>query len=157
MEDFYSWFFKIMSGTFVNSEYEYILLILLVLMASIFDIMTGLIQAKINKEISSRPAIKGIWHKLSLFTGLLFGFFLDILESFLIQISDIHLHSNLSFKIPFCLFIGIYILIGEAISICENLYKCGVKIPDFILNSLKISQKQISENNSMPNDEDEKN
>jgi len=120
---------------------------LLVIGAIILDIITGILKAKINQEISSIDSFKGFWNKISLFAGLAFGFFLDMLAEYLFIVGAKTMFINVHLSIPIGTIIGVYIILNESISICENLYGCGVKLPAFLINSLKIARENIDEDN----------
>ena len=49
----------------------------------------------------------------------------------------------ISFSIPISLTIGIYISVNECISICENLSDSGVKMPKFIVSTLKSTKERF--------------
>jgi len=46
---------------------------------------------------------------------------------------------------PFGILIGAYIIINEGISIAENIYECGVKIP-FVGSMLKAANDKMKRN-----------
>ena len=122
-------------------------LTLLVIGAIVLDIITGILKAKVNREISSIDSFRGFWKKISLLAGLAFGFFLDLLVEYLIIVGAKKIFINVPYSIPIGAIIGVYIILNESISICENLHECGVKLPAFLINSLKITRKNIDEDN----------
>ena len=122
---------------------SYSIIILLVLIVILIDIITGFVKAKIKSEIVSRLGFIGFWKKISLLMALTFGFFLDALEKYLAYIGSEKINLKISISLPFGTLIGIYIIINESISICENLHESGVKIPRFILNGLKKTNRKL--------------
>lgn len=82
------------------------------LLFSLADIVTGYIQAVINKNVDSQKMRVGIYHKalivLVLFLSFIFGIAFNIMS------------------VP--LFICVYIVIMEVVSIIENLKKAGIDV-----------------------------
>lgn len=94
------------------------------------DIITGLLNAWLKKEVKSSILRKGLAKKVGEICVILIG------ELFV-----------LGLELPTAITTGIslYIIIMELISICENLEKLGVPIPKFIKNALASSEKKINE------------
>lgn len=136
--------FSVIAGYALSFCNRYGVLSLLVCGAIILDILTGVLKAKISRCVNSNAGYKGFWKKLSLFAGLCFGYFLDLFELYLLSISSIF---SLSFQIPFGSIIGLYIILNESISVFENLYACGVKLPIWIRNALKVANDQLKNDN----------
>ena len=89
-----------------------------VIIAIVFDVVTGLVKSKaIGKPISSTQGTIGFWKKMALFLALFFGVFLDVFIPIMLGIVDL----NLPFKLPIGTIIGVYIVINESISIIENI------------------------------------
>lgn len=84
----------------------------------VFDILTGYIQAVINKNVDSSIMRKGLLHKVLLIIIIAVGFLLD----FTFNLKTI--------SIAIC----VYIIVMELTSILENLKKAGIDIKflDFI-------------------------
>ena len=97
----------------------------IILMA--IDVLTGVTNAWIKGEIKSSILRKGLGKKIGEIVVLAIG------ELFLISMS-----------LPMAVLNGIslYIIIMELISICENLEKLGVPIPNFV----KLSSAVIKPN-----------
>lgn len=107
---------------------------------SIFiDLVTGIIKSKIRGTISSNIGYIGFWKKAALLVALCFGFFLDLVESYLL----LNTTGTNTLKFSFGLLIGSYIILNECISICENLYACGIKLPKCIIRSLKKASSNL--------------
>lgn len=146
--EFVKWSSSIIIGIFISMSDEYLLLIFLVSCAVVMDIVTGMIKGKINRKIESNSGYAGIWNKIALFAGLAFGMFLDAV----VQYAGAAFSGDdwdLSFfqTIHFGHIIGIYIILNESISIMENLYECGIKLPKFIVNALRMSKRKIDKDN----------
>ena len=118
MDNFTKWLLSVITGALAAFFGQYGLFIVLVAVAVVLDVVTGLIKAKATGEgLSSQKANKGFWKKISLFVGLLFGIFLDYdAETVLI-----HAGVNIKIDMPFALIICAYIILNESISIGENL------------------------------------
>lgn len=127
-------------GVICAIKKEYGLLISLVFYAISIDVITGIIKGKINHELNSKAGTKGFLKKVALLIAFSFGFLLDFLVIYLAEFFSVKIPESLSFGS----LMGIYISINECISICENLDQCGVKLPPFILNTLKIADKKIN-------------
>lgn len=134
---------SVILGILTSFLREYGILTLLVCGALILDIITGIIKAKIEHKLNSKQGSKGFWKKVALLSTLAFGFFLDCLESYLISTS---LGDSVIPRISFGMIIGIYIILNESISICENLLACGVKLPTFITHTLESGTNKIDKN-----------
>lgn len=80
------------------------------LIFSLFDILTGYIQARINNNVSSKIMREGLLHKFLLI--------IVIVISYILQIS-------LQIK-SLATIVCIYIVLMELTSICENLKKAGI-------------------------------
>ncbi len=139
MNNAIKWLFSAVAGGIIGLNTRYGVLSLLVCCAVLLDVVTGLLKAKASHEINSNAGYKGFWRKLSLFAGLLFGCFLDYFSTYLLSLNA---EWSLSFSIPFGTIIGIYFILNECISILENLYACGVKLPAFIVKALKTAAEQ---------------
>lgn len=121
------------------------ILIVLVLTSICFDVVTGLIKAKINGEISSQKGTKGFFKKISLLVCLFFGFFLDMAIPYMFG----YIGMELPFSTPFGMIICFYIVLNECISICENLYACNESImPKWIVKLLLSAKERIEESNN---------
>ncbi len=139
------WFTATFMGWSTALLNTYGILSLLVCGAIIFDVITGILKAKTSKTINSNAGFIGLWKKLSLFAGLFFGYFLDFVERYLGSVSDT---IDITFHIPFGMIIGIYIVLNECISIVENLYACGVKLPGFLIKALKAASDRADNNSN---------
>ncbi len=122
---------------------QYGLFIVLVAIAVVLDVITGLVKAKATGNgLSSEKATKGFWKKISLFVGLLFGIFLDYAAATVL----LHTGVNIGIDMPFALIICAYIIINEAISISENLYLTNPdSFPKWISKILKVAKVKIEE------------
>ena len=136
----------LVSGLTLLNGYFHLLaipmLILFIVVAC--DYVTGLVKAYINGSLSSKSGIKGILKKLCYFVGVIAASGVDYVLNSTILESDENITS------PICLFVCIWLIINEIISIIENLSEMGVPIPQFIvklINKLLVkSEKGESDN-----------
>ena len=122
---------------------EYGLFLVLVAVAVVLDVITGIVKAKATDEgLSSEKARKGFWRKMTLFVALGFGVFLDFAAELVISSTGI----TLSVGMPFALIVSAYIIINESISIFENLYLANPDaFPKSVGRILKVAKKKIDE------------
>ncbi len=113
---------------FTSTTWTFILPIILMAI----DVLTGIINAWIKGEIKSSILRKGLGKKIGEIVVLAIG------ELFLIAMS-----------LPMAVLNGIslYIIVMELISICENLEKLGVPIPNFVKKALASTEEKINEDN----------
>lgn len=136
------WLISTLLGLIGMFTKQYGILILLVAIAIVFDIVTGLIKAKIQENVSSKKGTKGMFKKVSILAGLFFGFFLDYAITFMCGYISI----DLPFNLPFGMIIGFYIIVNESISICENLYACNPSImPTWIVKMLQATKDKLED------------
>lgn len=121
---------------------QYALIIAFVLIAVLFDTITGLIGSKAQGEkITSERGRKGFYKKVMLFLALFFGFFLDFFIPFVVSGIGVTLPVNTAI---FGMIIGCYIVMNECISICENIFKANPSIlPKWIVKMLTSAKEQI--------------
>lgn len=117
-------------------------LVALVLVVMILDYLTGLMAGRVNEGLNSKRATQGFYKKVGFLCLLGLGFFLDVaFNHFLAR--------GFSFQMPFDLPIGmivsVWIVVTEAISICENLGRLGVPIPSWLMTLLRKTRKNIDE------------
>ena len=102
------------------------------LLFSLFDIITGYLQARINNDVKSQVMREGLIHKFLLIIIILIGFILQY--SFGIN----------GISVVIC----VYICIMEITSISENLQKAGInlKIFEILLGKGDKEWKKVKKN-----------
>lgn len=115
-------------------------LIVVLIFLMIFDYITGIMSAYVNKSLESKEGLRGIFKKISFILLVLLGFFADIVVTYLIQKVGIKTSTGGLFGIATtCWLIG-----NESLSVIENLGEIGVPVPKFLKNAF-VRIKDISE------------
>ncbi len=145
MENWIKWILSIAGGALAAFWGQYGLFIVLVALAVVLDVITGLVKAKaIGEGLSSQKATKGFWKKVSLFVGLFFGIFLDYVMLTVLAQAGITININL----PFALIFACYIILNESISVAENLVLINPEImPKWIAKLLKVAKDDLDSKN----------
>lgn len=141
------WLISIVGGIIATFFKQYGILILLVAVAIVFDLVTGLIKTKVSDEDhwSSQKCSKGLYKKLALLVAMFFGFFLD----WFIPYALVYINIEMPFSMPFSMIISFYIILNESISICENLYAANPEsIPKWIVNLLTNTKEKLGNDDS---------
>lgn len=130
-----------LGGFLATITQQYALILVCVVVAIIFDVITGLIKSKVTgKPWNSKRGTIGFWKKISLLVAFAFGIFLD----YFIPIAFSAANITLPFSTPFGMIIGVYIALNESISICENLYEINpVALPKWIVKLLRTTTDKI--------------
>jgi toxin secretion/phage lysis holin len=117
----------------------------LTFVAIMLDYITGMIAGRANEGLNSKKATSGIWKKVGIIFLLFLGLFLDNAVN---HFAADGIFFELPFSIPIAHIVTMWIVVTEAISVCENLKKLGVPIPAFMLSILKKAEKKISDEGS---------
>ncbi len=119
----------------------YVPLIIIVSIAVVFDIITGVIAAVYTGEgLNSKKARKGALKKATMFLALGFGIFLD----YLIPMATAQIGFEVTAKLLFSSIIAFYIVFTECVSVCENIFKCNPNaFPKWIIKILTDGIKHI--------------
>ena len=136
------WILSIAFGSVATFFQQYGVLIMLVAVAIVFDLVTALIKVKAseNEVWCSEKCRKGLFKKLALLVGMSFGFFMDWFIPYVL----LNMHITLPFSLPFSMIISFYIVLNEAISVCENLYAANPEImPKWIVKLLTNIKEKI--------------
>ena len=122
-------------------SHRYAAIVIFVALMVLLDTVTGIIASIVSGEkLSSEKGAIGFWKKMALFAALAFGFVLDYFIPFMLAYVSI----EAPFGAAFGVVIGCYIVINEAISVCENLYRCNNDIlPKWVVKILTQSKEQI--------------
>ena len=141
MEDIKKWFLSLILGLWATFTQKYAIILTFVVVAIVLDLTTGLIKAKATGEgWSSKKGSKGFWKKIALLVAFGFGIFLDTFIPYALRIISI----DLPFNSPFALVIGVYIILNESISVCENLYEINPHtLPKWIKALLSSANDKI--------------
>lgn len=136
------WLISIIGGAISAFSEQYALIIAFVLVAVVLDTITGLVGAKAQGEqITSERGRKGFWKKVTLFLALFFGFFLDYFIPYVVEKVGVQLPINVAL---FGMIIGVFVVLNESISICENIYKANPDVlPKWIVDMLTSAKEQI--------------
>lgn len=138
--------FSVLVGTITSLYQQYAAILILVILAICLDVVTGLIKSKVTGEaINSKKGTVGFWKKMSFLISFMFGIFMDAFVPVLLSIINI----ELPFNCPFGFIIGVYIILNESISICENIYKTNPNaIPKWLKDFLVLAVKEIDDKNN---------
>lgn len=93
--------------------------VVLVVVFMMVDVLTGVLKAFKNKELSSTKAREGIYKKASFILFVAFGYLADFAMDYV----------DMGFKFPAAVTISTLVILTEAISILENL---GSINPDLV-------------------------
>jgi len=141
MEKF-KWLISALLGVVATFTDQYGIMIVLVIVAILFDVVTGIIKAHINGNVNSKSGTIGFFKKIALLVCLFFGFFLDYMIPYMCSQVAI----EIPFKTPFGLIMCFYICLNEAISVCENLYACDSAImPKWIVKALLSAKDKLDQ------------
>ena len=122
-------------------------LIILAVVAILLDYATGLLAGRINEGLNSKRATRGLYKKVGFLFLLALGFFLDVaFNHFIAQGFN---GFQLPFDLPIGLIVSVWIVVTEAISICENLERLGVPIPEALVKLLKRTRDSADESESL--------
>ena len=141
MNNITKWLYSVVLGSIATFFGQYGLFLILVALAVVFDVITGLVKVKATGErLSSEKATKGFWKKIAFFVALLFGIFLDFAAVTVLLRAGVELGVDM----PFALIICAYIILTESISISENLLAINPDImPKWIIKLLRGSKEKI--------------
>lgn len=130
-------------GAAATISEQYLILIILVAVVIVMDVISGLIKAfAIGEPISSEKGTKGFWKKMVLLFSMAFAFFLDLAIPYILGVVSVSVPRTLLFGS----IVGIYIILNESISICENIYKANKKsLPKWIKKLLSGAKGKIDE------------
>lgn len=132
-------------GTLATLAEQYTVLIVLVAAAIVLDVITGLIRCGATGEkLSSEKGTKGFWKKIMLMASLLFAFFLDVSIPTILDVVNVTLPFQKS--LLFGSIVGVYIILNESISICENILKANkMALPKWLKKLLQDAKKEVDE------------
>ncbi|MBR5013460.1 MAG: phage holin family protein [Bacteroidales bacterium] len=122
---------------------EYLLLIILVAVAIVLDVISGLIRAVATGEaISSEKGTRGFWKKMILLFSMGFAFFLDVATPTILEVVKINPPFDRS--LIFGCIVCVYIVLNESISIFENILKTNNKaLPKWIKKLLQGAKEEL--------------
>lgn len=101
------------------------------------DVVTGILKAVKNKELSSTKAREGIYKKASFIVFIAFGYLADYAMAYV----------DLGFNFPAAATICTLVIVTEAISILENLGKINPELVALVAPFLSALNKKEGENN----------
>ena len=122
-----------LSGALAALVEDYGMILLLGCAFISLDLVTGLAKAKISGTVSSAVGRKGFWRKAALLAALVFGICMDKLLGVMVP----------GFASPVGRLLGLYIAVNEAISICENLTACGIRLPKILSSALENAEDKL--------------
>ncbi len=152
MHDISKWLLSIAAGAAAALFGQYGLFFIIVAVAVVLDVLTGLIKAKATGEgLSSKKANRGFWRKMALFAALAFGIFLDYAAGAVLVKAGV----SFAGELPFALIVCAYIIINESISIAENLYLANPEsFPKWIAKKLRVAREEMERNTETEEEEE---
>lgn len=130
-------------GAAATISEQYLILIILVAVAIVLDVISGLIRAAATGEpITSEKGTRGFWKKIALLFSMMFAFFLDLAVPYVLEVVSISIPKMLLFGS----IVGVYIILNESISIIENILKANKhSVPKWIKKLLTGAKGKIDE------------
>ena len=138
-------------GAMATLAEAYIVLVILVAAAIVLDVITGLVKCfATGEKLSSEKGQKGFWKKIMLLMALLFAFFLDVSLPAIMDVVKIQTPFDKS--LLFGSIVGVYIILNESISICENIIKANkMALPKWLKKLFQDAKKDIDEGGKKDN------
>lgn len=107
----------------------------------LLDYATGVCKAIMSGTLDSRTGLLGILKKVGYLCVVAVGSVID----FLLSTGCQRIGIESPFDMAFALVVIFWIIINECISVLENLEACGVKLPDFVVKTLKRANEKMEE------------
>lgn len=127
--------------SYIFGEFWYLFFLFLVF--NVIDYVTGTIKSRIFKKENSQKGLAGILKKV--------GYWIVIFIAFSISYIFIDFGKIINIDLNFVSLFGWFTLatftINEIRSIFENLIEIGVKVPNFLIKGLEISEKLLKDKN----------
>lgn len=117
-------------------------LMLLVLLICI-DLVTGILKALVKKDLASREMLVGITRKLLIMVCVCIGF--EVNAALLEYAKEAGVNYNWDIR----MFVILYFILEELLSVLENIAVIGVPMPKFIIQFLRVVVDTAT--NSTPN------
>lgn len=124
---------------------------LVMLVVMLLDYATGCAKAWIKGELCSAVGIKGIAKKVGNTALVAVGMITD----YVIHLGMFEVGVDMSGKYFFGMLVIVWIVLNEMISITENCAEMGLPVPEFLLEALRVAQKN-TENNGFDVEREEK-
>lgn len=136
---------SVIVGTMATLAEAYVVLIILVAAAIVLDVITGLVKCfATGEKLSSEKGQKGFWKKIMLLVSLLFAFFLDVSLPAIMEV--VKIQTPFEKSLLFGSIVGVYIILNESISICENIIKANkMALPKWLKKLFQDAKKEIDE------------
>lgn len=109
----------------------------------ILDVITGVLKALVNKDLASREMLVGMIRKVLILVCVCIGFEVNA------ALASYAAESGFNYEFDIRLFVIIYFVLEELLSVLENIAAIGVPMPKFILQFLRVMVDTTT--NSTPN------
>lgn len=109
----------------------------------ILDVITGLLKALVNKDLASREMLVGMTRKVLILICVCIGFEVNA------ALASYAAESGFNYEFDIRLFVILYFVLEELLSVLENIAAIGVPMPKFILQFLRVMVDTAT--NSTPN------
>ena len=136
---------SVLVGSIATLAEQYVVLIILVAAAIVLDVITGLVKCfATGEKLSSEKGQKGFWMKIMLLVSLLFAFFLDVSIPAIMEV--VKIQTPFERSLLFGSIVGVYIILNESISICENILKANkMALPKWLKKLFQDAKKDIDD------------
>lgn len=109
----------------------------------ILDVVTGLLKALVNKDLASREMLVGMTRKVLILVCVCIGFEVNA------ALASYAAEAGFNYELDIRLFVILYFVLEELLSVLENIATIGVPMPKFILQFLRVMVDTAT--NSTPN------
>ena len=109
----------------------------------ILDVVTGLLKALVNKDLASREMLVGMTRKVLILVCVCIGFEVNA------ALASYAAESGFNYEFDIRLFVILYFVLEELLSVLENIATIGVPMPKFIIQFLRVMVDTAT--NSTPN------
>ncbi len=115
----------------------------LFLFLNIVDWITGLMKARVHRNISSAISLRGAVKKLGYWIMIAFSF---MLSHGFIELGNM-IDINLGFSPLIAWFVVASLTVNESRSICENFVEAGYSVPKILIKGLEVVDALVNKEN----------
>ena len=115
--------------------------VIILAMALLLDLATGLAKAWSHKALSSKTALEGALKKLAAFVAVFIGVGIDFLLPVILE----YLGIDYAPRLIFGLLVVLWLCVNEFISVLENLHALGVPFPPFLKKLVEALKESVDQ------------